>query len=88
MAAMSLVATLPFLMDMYPLYRDFSQAKEAITALNILIIYMAAFVGWGIYFIVPNFYAVYAVMDLRAKIETARKQQEKLKEDWGDDIAF
>ncbi|MFQ5466897.1 MAG: hypothetical protein ACE5DS_02070 [Kiloniellaceae bacterium] len=79
--------TLPGIADLWERGQTYGAALRISTdALYWLTAYGAAAVGWGIYLVMPPILAAYFAMTTSRRVVVLRRRQEKLVEEWGEDI--
>ena len=87
-AAMNLVGVVPFLLDLWEEGSTMENALEIISdPFYWLSGYAAASVGWLIFFSMPAVCGVIVKMRHDSKVESLRKYQEDLIEEWGREVA-
>ena len=87
-AAMNFAGVSPYLADFLLGTASFGHAIEMITDVFVLVvIYGAAGVGWVLVMALPPVTAIILGVVADSRIQTLRKEQEKLVEEWGDSVA-
>lgn len=84
----NLSGVVPFLVTMAMKGPTLALAGKTVTDIfSIALMYGGAAAGWLIVAILPSVVAVYMNVTTEARIQRERKQQEKLVEDWGAEVA-
>lgn len=86
-SACNFIGTMPFLADMAMAYDPSIVAKEfMVEPVTWLIIYGAAMVGWMMIWVIPQTTLMIFTMRADMKINALKEEQEKLLDEWGDEV--
>ncbi len=86
-AAMNFAGVSPYLAQFIFGNASFSRALELVSDVFVLVvIFGAAAAGWVLIIILPPMIAVVLAVMSESKIQTLRKEQRKLIEEWGDGV--
>ena len=85
---MNMGAVVLFLIRVLPYGHNFDKAMVIVgSGVTWLMIYMFAFLGWGIYFGLPVLIQRYLTSQVHKKVERVRSCQQDLIAAWGKDVA-
>lgn len=85
--AFNAAGILPFILELWTGLSTVNAALEIlINPFTWLVMYGSASVGWVVYLGMPTFAAVWLEASADSQIVRLRKEQEKLLEDWGEDL--
>lgn len=85
--AMNLVGVAQVIIKLWKEGHDFDTSFSLLVQpVNWMIMYGAAAVGWGIYFVIPGVVASFMTAGAEARIMNLRKNLEELKRIWGNEV--
>jgi len=87
-SAMNFAGLVPFWLDLLEGGHSLDLAYSLIFDPFVLMVtYSAAGFGWALYFYIPPFVATIIARKAKKRLEAIKKEQEKLKEQWGIEVA-